>query len=745
MNPRLQDILRIGIWSGVLLILLTPLVVSEKTLFPYVVGKAIWFRSLVEIVFAQWVLLALVEPRYKPRRSWIVWLFGVYLVVALVSAYLGVSFQRSFWGDFRRMGGVFDLAHWLLFLLVVANLVQNTRHWRWLLNANLGIALVISILGLAQHFNIRLLDALFWYFKPTSRLDITFGNATYVAAYTLVNSLVALGYLARSFHRSPEEEPQPGRRARPRRRVGGSDGGEYLILWRAFWVSTAVLCIWVLTLSGTRGAALGLIAGLLAAGVGYLIWGQERRSRIVVGVGLGALFLLVVSLPLVRSTAPFQALARSNVLLQRFESTLRLGGEDTSVRSRLTVATVGLRAFAQKPAFGWGPENFAVAFDRNATGKDTTIGVQVADQAHNKPVEEMVTKGLVGLTLYLLIVGRVLWVMLAAVRRDPQERALALFLLAAAVGYIVQDLFLFDTPGTLLSFALLMAWAASREDRPASEPAQPARQAAAAAQGPSSSRGRRSRGVARAPANLPGRPGARSPFAMEAPISPVALGLASAAAALAVAFLLFWLNYRPYHAAVVYPVQGSTVKQFVADAQASFEVFPPLATLGRQFLFDTLAEYWERGSRSEDPLVLEQVEREGKAALKSEPQNPRLYLSLAKVYQSASASNPALRSLAQDFIDQARQLAPGLAGVGEATIRQQALQEGYAPALTSLYKNIREEPSRAPLLADLRKDLEAKLQGQIGEEEFRCRWLGKPDLSLEERASLVCGSAAPAP
>ncbi|MBI2172013.1 MAG: O-antigen ligase family protein [Chloroflexi bacterium] len=748
MTFRFQDALRTGIWVGVLLILLTPLVVTERTLFPFVVGKAVYFRSLVEIVFGMWIVLALAEPRYRLPRSWIVWLFALYVVASLASAMAGVSFQRSFWGDFRRMGGVFDLAHWLLFLIVLVSVWRNTAHWRWLLNANLGIALGISILGLAQHFNLRVFDFLFWYMKPTSRLDITFGNATYVAAYALVNSLVALGFLVQSFQRTPREEPPPVRRARrPRRREARRTYGEFLLAWRVFWGLTAALGLWVLTLSGTRGAALGLAAGLLAAGAAYLIWGKRRRIKLGVGVAMALTLLIAALLPLAHTTAPFQALARSNVLLRRIDYTLTFGSSDSSVASRMTIASTGLNAFAQKPLLGWGPENFAVAFDRNTRTQKTPIGVEIADQAHNKPVEELVTKGATGFFLYLLIAGRLLWVVAAAVRQGGNQQPLALFVLAASVGYIVQDLFLFDTSGIFLSFLLLVAWAAGRE-YPQGTPRECALKEVQGPSGAPLGRGDRRGRTASERVSRDTPPGPQRSEAVggrDGEFGGLVVIGASLVLVLTVPFLLFWVNYRPYHAAEIFPVQGSSVRGFVAEAQSSFMAFPPLATLGRQFLLDTLAENWSLTPRNDVPAVLEQVEREGKIALGSEPQNPRIYLSLAKVYQSASASSPSLLSGARELIEQAKLLAPGLIGVELAFIHQQSLEEGYPQALTTLYLSVKEKPAKASLLADLRKDMEGKLRRQVGEAEYRCRWEGKPDLTLEERQRIECGVTPSSP
>ena len=97
--------------AGLVLILLTPFTSSPPpTVFPFVVGKALYSRTLIEIVFVAWVLLALFQPAYRPPRSRLLILLGAALGVAVLSACLGVSVQRSFWSSYERMQGVVDQA-----------------------------------------------------------------------------------------------------------------------------------------------------------------------------------------------------------------------------------------------------------------------------------------------------------------------------------------------------------------------------------------------------------------------------------------------------------------------------------------------------------------------------------------------------------------------------------------------------------------------------------------------------------
>ena len=141
--PSLHNALRWGVFVGIALLLLTPFVVTPETLFPFVVGKALWSRSIIEIVFALWAVLALAQPAYRPPRSWLLLVLAGGVGVSLLAAAFGVSWQRSLWSTYERMLGVVDLAHWFALAVVLASMLRTTSGWRALLTFNLGVSLAV--------------------------------------------------------------------------------------------------------------------------------------------------------------------------------------------------------------------------------------------------------------------------------------------------------------------------------------------------------------------------------------------------------------------------------------------------------------------------------------------------------------------------------------------------------------------------------------------------------------------------
>ena len=221
MESRLVTAIRIVL----ALVMVTPLIVMTDPLphavFPYVVGKALWSRTLIEIAFGLWVILLLRDSSYRFPRSWTLAVLGLYVLIALLATFFSVSPTRSLWSTYERMQGWVDLAHWATFVVVLVSTHRTWAHWRTLLNFNLGVGILIGLLGLTQFLDI----SVFEYLQYRNRLDITLGNPTYVGGYMLVNFFIAAGFLAESFLDRSASETRGRAVDRRRRRRAQQSGG----------------------------------------------------------------------------------------------------------------------------------------------------------------------------------------------------------------------------------------------------------------------------------------------------------------------------------------------------------------------------------------------------------------------------------------------------------------------------------------------------------------------------------------
>lgn len=627
----LEKILLYGIWTGFVLILLTPFVLTPQTIFPYVVGKALYSRVMIEIVVGCWTLLAFLRPDCRPPCSRLLILFAIILGVTMLAAFYGVSVQRSFWSSYERMQGVVDLIHWFLFTVVLASVVRTVRDWRVLLNLNLGVSLMMALLAVGQKYYFS--DAPFLIWDLPSRVGTTLGNSIYLGMYLMVNVVVALGFFAQSFipvatpGASPPSESK-GERRRKRNLTpppAVKQASLMLQIRRLFWGSIVLIGLWAFGLTGSRGALAGLVTAVGFLGVTSIVFGSARIAR-VAAVGLtsllGAALLLTLFLFFRPSLFPPDTTFSSP-----------FSNHPESVRERLAGWRVGLKGFVDKPILGWGPENYIVVSGLHAVGLSGHMSL--FDNAHSKFVEELTTKGLLGLLSYLSLWAFTFCVVTRAARgTDFRERILTLFVAAALAGHFVQNQFALYSSTGALQYILLLAFVANleRETSPAG---------------------------AGCNFDASSRCFAPAPFRHNVARAVTAVGTIA----------LVGTSLLANHA--IYSSASAIIRMDVADAantpdqlRSAFQRatdFKPLANDPRLLLFKKVTERWEvlrATSRVEAERMLALVNAEAAAALEDEPENWQIYVSLAKLYRVVSTSAPEYEDAARRYLEKSMELAP---------------------------------------------------------------------------------------
>ena len=655
--------------AGVLLVLVMPLVVTRDTFFPFVVGKALYSRVLIEIAFAAWIVLAVRNASHRPVLSRLMIAFAVYLVVSLIASLAGVSPQRSIWSTYERMQGVVDLAHWAAFALVLTSMFRIRQDWRHVLNLSLLICVIMALMGAAVMVGWEL--PVYDFLEAGQRIELTLGNPTYVGAYMLINALIGTGLFVDSFtdRTSGERGSAAMRRRRRRRRTGRRSGGiteSNVPWWRLFWAASVALSLWMMLESSTRGAFVGLVAALTALAVGYLLWGRRTRLKLAAVVVVGGIVTFGLFLVLGAETAAAQRLADRSYVIERFIQTGQ--GNDTSLKGRLASVSFGLRGFIEKPLLGWGPENYVVAWGRHYDAEEVgDYRGPPFDQAHNKPVEELTTKGAIGLLSYLSLWVLMLWTVSSRIRRLGADReVLTLVMGAAMAGYFAQNLFLFDTPTTVLQFMVLLGFAVSLDTT------------YDGVLKTSASAGWTARNVGAVVDRLRVRE-----LATQAVRQPAVGWSGAAALALLVGMTVYMGNVRVYQAALeansAVVRRGPTWSQRLDHFERSMDLFPPLANYTRQYMLISLNSAWNDLSNAEVlARAMDMVDRAAAEIEASEPEWWEVYVNLALVYQNAASLDPLYAGVARVYAETAEKLAPETPGVVFMKARQEKLEEALS-------------------------------------------------------------------
>lgn len=425
----LEKTLRWIALAGIFALPFIVLIVSRTLFFPFITGKNFTFRILVEIVGGAWFALALVNPMYRPRRSWIVLAITAFVLVIGIADMFGVNPFKSFWSNYERMEGWVTLAHLLVYFLAAVSLLTTETLWKRWWQTSLAVSAMVSFYALLQLTGFVTMNQ-----QSGMRLDATLGNATYLAVYMMFHIFIAAIFLAKSWVEKRTQRPMA-----------------------VFAYGSLILVeTLVLFFTATRGAMLGLIGGALLASLILII--QAPRSRVAWRAGVGVACVI--------SVLGAVWLVRDSEFVKRIEPLQRLASlsfTETTIKSRFMNVGMAFQGFKERPILGWGQENYAVVFDKNYDprmyGQEPWF-----DRVHNVIFDWLIAGGLLGLLAYLSLYAAALVSLWRGSSFAPFERALITGLLA---GYLFYLLFTFDNILSYLLFFSLLAYIAMRSTKDA--------------------------------------------------------------------------------------------------------------------------------------------------------------------------------------------------------------------------------------------------------------------------------------
>ncbi len=416
----MKDILKGAVFFGLFLIPLLTLYVANGMFFPYITGKNFVFRIIVEIVTAAWILLALYDVEYRPRFSWILATFAAFMAVMLVANLRAEHFVTAFWSNFERMDGYITLIHVFMYFIVLGSTLRTQKAWTYFFHTSVVVAGFVALNGLSQ------LSA------ANVRVDSTLGNAAYMAVYMLFHIFILL-YLALQTKVTP---------------------------YRIVYGLLGVLFVYVLLQTGTRGTALGLVAGMLSTVVYIALF--ATRFKQVQKYAFGSLIALLILL------AGFMA-ARDSAFIQNNGALARIANISVShdLVTRGQIWGEALKGVEERPMLGWGQGNFNYVFnkyyDPRLYGQE-----QWFDRTHDIFFDWLIAGGILGLLSYLSIFAAIAYYLVVRPLRRADDSFTVMergVLLGLMVGYVVHNLVVFDNIVSYIFFGTIIALIHSRVAR----------------------------------------------------------------------------------------------------------------------------------------------------------------------------------------------------------------------------------------------------------------------------------------
>jgi len=415
-------------------------IVTSSTLFPFIVGKFVWFRIAASLSFIFFLLGLLFNDNISPEiageyglvskrfrailREPLVIAVTAFIAMYLLSGFLGYDASASFWSNFERGEGGFQLLNFYLFFLMLRTLFRNKKEWKKFFGVSLIVSGLVILYGVAASIN---LNDFIGSEGFCGRFAGSLGNPAYLAPYLMFTAFFAL-YL------------------------WFSKGETKNTMRNIFYAILLFVFFFFFLLTQTRGTFLGLGVGLIA-GFTYLFFKtQKSKLKTVSGVlaivfiilGFSAFMLRHKNIPIV----PF--CASSSRLLE-------ISTSDQTAQTRFWTWGSAIKGWKERPILGWGPENFSVVFDKYFDARHYVPGQNSEtwfDRAHSVFIDYLTEIGILGLLSYLSIFIVYFWEFFKKTKdRSPVINTLFFTL---PIAYLVQGIALFDVlPIYLVLFTTL--------------------------------------------------------------------------------------------------------------------------------------------------------------------------------------------------------------------------------------------------------------------------------------------------
>ncbi|MBU2633559.1 hypothetical protein KJ751_03615, partial [Patescibacteria group bacterium] len=219
--------------GGLFVLPLLSLIVVDFLFFPFITGKNFFFRIMVEILFFLWVFVAVFDKKYRPKKSPLLIAISATFFILVLATFFGENIYRSFWSNYERMEGLVGQLHIFAYFLILTSIFRLKKDWKRFFGVMIGVSFVATIYGFFQFFGKAAIH------QSSTRLDATFGNATYLAIFIIFHLfLISL----------------------------------FLVWFRQKWIRISLGVLFalealVMFLTATRGAILGFLGGLFLMGL----------------------------------------------------------------------------------------------------------------------------------------------------------------------------------------------------------------------------------------------------------------------------------------------------------------------------------------------------------------------------------------------------------------------------------------------------------------------------------------------
>lgn len=449
-------------FSFFMLFLATPLIFTSfnSELFEY--NKMMFVYSLTTIITGLWVMRAVSTKSFILKRTPLDIPLGLFLLSQIISTIFSIDPHTSLWGYYSRSNGglLSTISYLLLYYAFVSNFSKD-EVIKFLKVAVFG-GVITALYAIPEHFGVspscvilsQEFTATCWVQDVQARVFGTLGQPNWLAAYLemLIFPTIFLFLINQNLKA------------------------------RVLYLFSIVSIYLAFTFTYSRGATLGLIAGVLLIIVSQIVTLESKTLKLNLSslkpLALVVGLLILINLFFGSALSDFRLLKNPAIptrpgLTQTQApppsgTQLENGGTESG-QIRLIVWKGALEIFKAYPLFGSGVETFAYSYYQFRPTEHNLVSEWdfLYNKAHNEYLNYLATTGAFGLFSYLLVILVFIYFALAKIfnfqfsnsKVDRDKNLLIISLFGGYVSYLIQNFFLFSVVITSVLFYLFPAFA----------------------------------------------------------------------------------------------------------------------------------------------------------------------------------------------------------------------------------------------------------------------------------------------
>ena len=646
-------------------VLLLPLVVSvaplPDTIFPYLIGKVLFFRITIEVMLVLWILLLFINSKFKPRSSLLFFSLSLFLFISVVSSLFSVDINKSFWSTLDIMQGSIDLFHWFVYFLILISINHNWNDWIKYFNYQLIIGLIFVFIGLLDVLG---LDSVPFILSGIEN-PVTLGNSSYVAFYLSINFFIAFALLSSSFLADKGEIITT--RASKRRASKKLDAPVFDSLFtpRIFWSICLVLTLVLFYFVAIDFHWITFSLGIIAFSGLYLLYGKVNLFRTF------AICFLVLVPVLLASLVDFN---------NQFDSLI--AGYQSGGLSYFGHLSVQLSSLLSRPIFGWGPGNFLTAFESNIGTNFSIYFYNGGQMAYNYFVEKIISLGIFGFISILVLWGSIFYSLIRNIQKFDKDRQIFLIVIfGALVSYFFQIIFIEETHVSKLQIFILIAFISYVDLN-------------------SNQISLIKRSLKQFNKIFSNYKKLLNSFSIVRYIN-LSFGISGIIISI---FLIFFVNIPIFKGskniikAINPQLDWTTRVDIYSD---SINLFPPLANHYRMMFLNQVLADFSTIDQKEFDLIIDFVHDTQIAGIVEDPYDWRIYVASAGIYQYSASYNSSLLLKSSELVDRAEKISPNRIEILQVKALQNFAERNLKEGFKDLVEYIDQDPASLVHLTSL--------------------------------------------